>query len=81
MVALVHAVHRNLYCGATIISNRYALTAAHCMINRDASETGLLVGTHDRRIGMCKEFEIFKLYWLRNCDFLKFLFSLLSNSV
>lgn len=49
MAALINVVLRDLYCGASIISNRYALTVAHCA--RPAEETGLLVGDHDISTG------------------------------
>lgn len=51
MSALIDLPNRNLYCGSTIISNRYALTAAHCVINRVATNLGLLVGDHDISTG------------------------------
>lgn len=78
MAGLVDALNRDLYCGATIISNRYAITAAHCMIDRNASQTGLLVGDHDISTGKCKKCDVFKMYWFRICDFLTVL---LHNSI
>lgn len=49
MAALINVVIRDLYCGASIISNRYAITVAHCV--RPAAETALLVGDHDISTG------------------------------
>lgn len=39
---------RTLFCGAVIISNRFALTAAHCLtVAKELKFTpGLLVGAH-----------------------------------
>ncbi|XP_055528002.1 venom serine protease-like [Wyeomyia smithii] len=52
MVAgLVSITGRNVFCGATIVSNRHALTAAHCLTGRQISATALLVGDHDLSTG------------------------------
>ncbi|KAG8228668.1 hypothetical protein J437_LFUL008905 [Ladona fulva] len=49
MAALANPVTRRPICGATIISRRYAVTAAHCLSlgNPDRVRLGLLVGEHD----------------------------------
>lgn len=49
MAAVVSRNSGELYCGATIISDYYALTAAHCVNvgGRNASQILLLVGDHD----------------------------------
>lgn len=42
---------RIIFCGATIIDQSYAVTAAHCVTKRDVNNLALLVGDHDYRIG------------------------------
>ncbi|KAF2889801.1 hypothetical protein ILUMI_16372 [Ignelater luminosus] len=40
-----------LYCGASIIAVKYALTAAHCLANRQVRNLALLVGDHNINTG------------------------------
>lgn len=54
MAAIINFSIRELICGATIISTRYAMSAAHCFRNLEASMTGLLVGEHDVSSGIIK---------------------------
>lgn len=42
---------RIIFCGATIIDKRFAITAAHCATNRDLNNLALLVGDHDYQSG------------------------------
>ncbi|XP_055606906.1 venom serine protease-like isoform X2 [Uranotaenia lowii] len=51
MAGLVGLTAKMVFCGATIISNRHAVTAAHCLQGKRISDTGLLVGDHDLRSG------------------------------
>lgn len=47
MAGLIMAPTVAVYCGATIIARSYAVTAAHCLTDRQVSQIGLLVGDHN----------------------------------
>lgn len=51
MAGLVKGRAASVFCGATIVSQWYAVTAAHCLNNVQPAEVRLLVGDHDLRIG------------------------------
>ncbi|XP_012271469.1 venom serine protease 34 [Orussus abietinus] len=51
MAGMVNSVQRLLYCGATIISNRHVITAAHCVAGRPFNQLAVLVGDHDLTTG------------------------------
>ncbi|XP_049547074.1 venom serine protease-like [Anopheles darlingi] len=51
MAGMVDSTSRNVFCGATIISEYHAITAVHCMTGRSISAVGLLVGDHNLSIG------------------------------
>ncbi|XP_018566053.1 venom serine protease-like [Anoplophora glabripennis] len=51
MAGLVDASLGELYCGSSIISTRYVLSAAHCVLNRNANNIGVLVGDHNISAG------------------------------
>lgn len=51
MAGIVDSEEGTVFCGSTIISRKYVLTAAHCLFNRDTSILGVLVGDHDVNSG------------------------------
>ncbi|KAF2903823.1 hypothetical protein ILUMI_02349 [Ignelater luminosus] len=51
MAGLVNLETRELYCGASLIAAKYAITAAHCLTNRQARNLALLVGDHNINTG------------------------------
>ncbi|KAL6423534.1 hypothetical protein ACFW04_010235 [Cataglyphis niger] len=65
MCGLVDSINEVIFCGCTIISNRYVLTAAHCLENKDATKIGVVVGEHDVTRG--NETNATKLFRIINC--------------
>ncbi|KAH0949026.1 hypothetical protein HN011_009426 [Eciton burchellii] len=65
MAGIVDSEERLLFCGATIISQKYVVTAAHCLDSRDIRELGIVVGEHDVTTG--KETDATKLFRISNC--------------
>lgn len=44
-----------IFCGATIIDQSYAITAAHCVTKKERNSLALLVGDHNYRTGKKKD--------------------------
>lgn len=51
MAGLIEQPIIAIFCGATIIARSYAISAAHCLTNRNISNLGLLVGDQDYATG------------------------------
>jgi secreted trypsin-like serine protease len=51
MAGLVDASSPTVFCGGTLISDRYVLTAAGCLRSRQASNLVVLLGDHDYKSG------------------------------
>lgn len=49
--AIIDVSSKSLVCGGTIITDRHALTAAHCLKGRRIANTTLLVGDHNLKSG------------------------------
>lgn len=47
MAGIKRTYEPGMICGATIISKRYVLTAAHCIIDENSTELAIVVGEHD----------------------------------
>ncbi|XP_011166277.1 venom serine protease isoform X2 [Solenopsis invicta] len=66
MAGLVSYGRRELFCGCTIISSEYILTAAHCLKDQDIiGDIAALVGEHDTTTG--DETKATVLYRLEGC--------------
>lgn len=52
MAALIDNSRGGVFCGATIITETYVLTAAHCVVNMTTRSISVLVGDHDISVGM-----------------------------
>lgn len=48
---LVDIQARIIFCGATIIDKSFAITAAHCVKDRNLNNYALLVGDHNYKLG------------------------------
>ncbi|XP_046737946.1 venom serine protease 34-like [Diprion similis] len=51
MAGLVDLQQRQVFCGGTIISSRFIISVAHCLLNMDSKQVAVLVGDHDLSTG------------------------------
>lgn len=65
MCGLVDSTMKTIYCGCTIISQEYVITAAHCVELRNPSTIGVIVGEHDVTTG--SETKATKLFRVSKC--------------
>uniref|UniRef100_A0A2M4BQY1 Putative cub domain serine protease n=1 Tax=Anopheles marajoara TaxID=58244 RepID=A0A2M4BQY1_9DIPT len=61
MSALVDVSSKEVVCGSTIVTDRHALTAAHCLLKRTVTGTALLVGDQNIKIGTDTPFSVVML--------------------
>ncbi|XP_014477136.1 PREDICTED: venom serine protease-like [Dinoponera quadriceps] len=65
IAGLVDSGKRELFCGATIISENYVVTAAHCVEEKNLSKIGVIIGDHDITTG--NDTSAAKLYRIQDC--------------
>lgn len=64
MAGLVQGGSASVFCGATIVTQWYAVTAAHCVQNRSTNLVRLLVGEHDYNVGWDTQYaRLYNLRW------------------
>ncbi|CAK9830266.1 Venom serine protease 34 [Anthophora retusa] len=51
MAGVVDSINRNVFCGSTIVSIRYVVTAGHCIQGKPVNQLGVLVGDYDLNTG------------------------------
>ncbi|XP_055606903.1 venom serine protease-like [Uranotaenia lowii] len=68
MAALVDVSNKlGIFCGATIITNYHAMTAAHCLLGHRITDLTLLVGEHDVSSGLDSNYTT--LLWISSIKY------------
>uniref|UniRef100_A0A182WDZ8 Peptidase S1 domain-containing protein n=1 Tax=Anopheles minimus TaxID=112268 RepID=A0A182WDZ8_9DIPT len=61
MSALVDVPTKQIFCGSTIVTDRHVLTAAHCLLSRSVTNTTVLVGDQNVKIGTDTTYSVIML--------------------